>query len=64
MEEGTCFRAFACIAIATTFSKTFSSNTTEFYSPKDIDNFFKSFVARWWMDALPSTFVEFFNYLL
>ncbi len=47
MEEGTCFRLFACIAIAIMFSKTFSSNTTEFYSPKDSNKNFKSFVARW-----------------
>jgi hypothetical protein len=47
MEEGTCFRVFACIAIATMFSRTFSSNIVEFYSPKDFDKFLKSFVARW-----------------
>jgi hypothetical protein len=64
MEEGTWFRVFACINIATTFSKTFSSNIAEFYSPKDFDKFLKSFVARWWMDTLPSTFFEFFNYHL
>lgn len=47
MEEGKCFKVFACIAIASTFSNTFSSNTVKFYSPKYFDNFFKSFVARW-----------------
>ncbi len=64
MEEGTCCRVFACIAIATTFSKTFSSNIVEFYSPEDFDKFFKSFVAKWWMDTPLSTFLEFVKYHL
>lgn len=39
MEKGTCYRVFACIAIASTFPNTLSSNTIEFYSQKYFDYF-------------------------